>query len=109
MQDVHAAQSAANVRRPEYKAEDDEQMAQLGQEASEQEALSASTFRRWWIASGARSENSAQTHDLGYLALTGLYFSEAARLRGACEDPTVGEYKYVCSENVSPMADATLV
>ena len=33
MQDVHAAQSAANVRLPEYKTEDDEQMAQIGQEA----------------------------------------------------------------------------
>ena len=33
MQDVHAAQSAANVRLPKYKTKDDEQMAQIGQEA----------------------------------------------------------------------------
>ena len=33
MQDVHAAQSAANVRLPKYKTKHDEQMAQIGQEA----------------------------------------------------------------------------
>ena len=33
MQDVHAAQSAANVRLPKYKTKHDEQMEHTGQEA----------------------------------------------------------------------------
>ena len=33
MQDVHGALSVANVGLPKYKTKDDEQMAQIGQEA----------------------------------------------------------------------------